>query len=239
MFYEFKNQTDTGRELFVYGDIVGKKGYADRAEVDLMDFRDSLDEMLSGQHLSVYINSGGGSVFAASTMVSMLKRARESGIVVDAYIDGLAASAASFLALSADNVFAYRNSMMMVHKPMSIAFGNVNDMRHEIESLDSVEKNVMLPIYMARSKIGREDMQKLIDAETWLGADEIADVFSISVIDEEKVAAACSSKFFDRYRNTPTSVLAPGNRVKPPKRTNITDYSEYENRIFAAKGDRS
>lgn len=232
MFYEFKNQTDDGRDLFVYGDIVGEKWDEESAETDLRDFRDALSSMRSGQTLNMYINSGGGSVFAASAMVSMVKRAQAGGVVVNAYVDGLAASAASWLALAADNVYIYKNSMMMVHKPISFVFGNANDMAHEIDALNSAEQNVMIPIYMARAKIDRAAVQALIDAESWMGAGEIADAFDVTLLEEEKQVAACASGLFGRYRHTPDNLA---HQAQERKLVPI-DYSEFESRLNAVKG---
>jgi ATP-dependent protease ClpP protease subunit len=235
VFYEFKNQSEAGRELFIYGDIVGEKrpdwwsGEVSECDTDLKDFRDALDGMMPGQTLAMYVNSGGGSVFAASTMVSMLKRAQNRGVKVDAYVDGLAASAASWLVLAADSVKVYRNSVMMVHKPLSMCFGNANDLRHEIEALDSIEQNVMMPIYMERAKVEQAEVQAMIDAESWLGAEDIAAAFDVELIDEEKQVAACASAFFDRYRHTPKALAE---REPTP-----VNYSEYEEKIKKAKGE--
>ena len=244
MFYKFENQTEDGRELYIYGDIVSEKqpdwlsGEMSENDTDMKEFKDALDGMTAGQKLTMYVNSGGGSVFAASTMVSMIKRAQDRGVTVDAYIDGLAGSAASWLALAADNVYAYRNSMMMVHKPLSIAYGNAIDFQHEIDTLDSVEKNVMLPIYMNKAKVKQEDVQAMVDAETWMGADEIATAFNVEMLDEEKQMAACTSEFFRSYKHTPMQYMAFSPRQPKPveKKPEPVDYTKYEDAMKRING---
>ena len=136
-FYEFKNITSSEADLFIYGEIVSEHDdwFGSDSDFALTDFKDELDNLGNIKTLSIYINSPGGDVFTASTMISMLKRLKDNGTIINAYVDGLSASAASFLMMVADNIYLYKNSIVMVHKPMSIAIGNVNDMQKTIEFL--------------------------------------------------------------------------------------------------------
>ena len=92
MFYEFKNQTEISTDLYIYGDIVAENspdwwtGEVSETATDLKMFKEAVDGLGEGSTLNIYINSGGGSVFAASTMVSMLKRARERGAKIITYL---------------------------------------------------------------------------------------------------------------------------------------------------------
>ena len=130
-FYEFKNITSSEADLFIYGEIVQEKsvdwwtGEESQTDVGLMDFKEQLDSIGNVQKLNIYINSVGGDVFVASTMISMLQRVKNKGTTINAYVDGLSASAASFLMMVADNVNLYKNSTVMVHKPMSWAVGKI------------------------------------------------------------------------------------------------------------------
>lgn len=237
MFYKFENQTEDGRELYIYGDIVSGEKWAD-SDVDLSGFRDALAGMTAGQKLTMYVNSGGGSVFAASTMVSMIKRAQDRGVTVDAYIDGLAASAASFLALSANNVYAYRNSMIMIHKPMMLAAGNTDELQRAIDTLNAVEQNVLMPVYMDKAKVSQDDMQSMINAETWMGANDISSAFDVEILDEEKQMAACTSEFFARYKHTPMGFMAFAPKQPKPveKKPEPSDYTKYEDALKRVNG---
>ncbi len=97
-------------ELYIYGEIVSDKWYDD--DVTANDFKDALNEH-KGKDLEIYINSPGGSVWEAQAIVSMLQR--HTGTKT-AYIDGLAASAASFIAMSCDKVIMPENAYLMIHK---------------------------------------------------------------------------------------------------------------------------
>lgn len=209
-FYEFKNITSSEADLFVYGEIVQEKsvdwwtGEESQTDVGLMDFKEQLDSIGNVQKLNIYINSPGGDVFTASTMISMLQRVKDKGTTINAYVDGLSASAASFLMMVADNVNLYRNSTVMVHKPMSIAIGNANDMQKTIDALNKIEESVMMPMYMNKSKVKEEEIKSLIDAETWLSAKEMDQYFNVTLLEEEKTAvASISSNLYKNYKNVP------------------------------------
>lgn len=209
-FYEFKNITSSEADLFVYGEIVQEKsvdwwtGEESQTDVGLMDFKEQLDSIGNVQTLNIYINSPGGDVFTASTMISMLQRVKDKGTKINAYVDGLSASAASFLMMVADNVNLYKNSTVMVHKPMSIAIGNANDMQKTIDALNKIEESVMMPMYMNKSKVSEEEIKSLIDAESWLSAKEMDKYFNVTLLDEEKTAvASISSNLFKNYKNVP------------------------------------
>lgn len=209
-FYEFKNITSSEADLFVYGEIVQEKsvdwwtGEESQTDVGLMDFKEQLDSIGNVQKLNIYINSPGGDVFTASTMISMLQRVKDKGTTINAYVDGLSASAASFLMMVADNVNLYKNSTVMVHKPMSIAWGNANDMQKTIDALNKIEESVMMPMYMNKSKVDEKEIKSLIDAETWLSAKEMDKYFNVTLLEEEKAAvASISSDLFKNYKNVP------------------------------------
>ena len=209
-FYEFKNITSSEADLFVYGEIVQEKsvdwwtGEESKTDVGLMDFKEQLDSIGNVQKLNIYINSPGGDVFVASTMISMLQRVKSNGTTINAYVDGLSASAASFLMMVADNVNLYKNSTVMVHKPISFAIGNANDMQKTIDALNKIEESVMMPMYMNKSKVDEKEIKSLIDAETWLSAKEMDKYFNVTLLDEEKTAvASISSNLFKNYKNVP------------------------------------
>ena len=226
-FYEFKNITSSEADLFVYGEIVQEKsidwwtGEESKTDVGLMDFKEQLDSIGNVQKLNIYINSPGGDVFTASTMISMLQRVKDKGTTINAYVDGLSASAASFLMMVADNVNLYKNSTVMVHKPMSWAVGNANDMQKTIDALNKVEESVMMPMYMNKSKVKEEEIKSLIDAETWLSAKEMDKYFNVTLLDEEKAAvASISSNLFKNYKNIPDFIK---NSLKNDENTQVND----------------
>ena len=209
-FFEFKNISSSEADLFVYGEIVQEKsidwwtGEESQTDVGLMDFKEQLDSIGNVKKLNLYLNSPGGDVFTASTMVSMLERLKEKGTVIDAYVDGLSASACSFFMMVADNINLYKNSTVMVHKPMSWAVGNANDMQKTIDALNKIEDSVMMPLYMSKAKAKEDEIRALIDNETWLSATDMYKYFNVTLLDTEKVAvASIKSDLFKNYKNTP------------------------------------
>ena len=248
-FFEFKNITSTEADLFIYGEIVQEKsadwwtGEESQTEIGLMDFKKSLDELGNIQKLNIYINSPGGDVFTASTMISMLERQKDKGTEINAYVDGLSASAASFLMFVADNIYLYKNSIVMVHKPMSWAVGNANDMQKTIDALNKIEDSVMIPMYLSKAKCDEVLIKELIDAETWLSSTEMQEYFDVTVLNEEKVAvASISSKLFDKYKNVPDFIKnGLNNQIKEELevKTNIdkTTFS-LDNSGFSIKNEK-
>lgn len=209
-FYEFKNITPKSADLFIYGEIVDEKtqdfwtGEYSETEVGLMDFKEELDNIGNVSVLNLYINSPGGDVFTASTMISMLERKKSSGTVINAFVDGLSASAASFLMMVADTIYLYKNSVVMVHKPMSFAIGNVIEMQKTIDALNKIEESVMLPMYMTKAKVSEQVIQDLIAQESWLSASDMEQYFNVQLLNEEKIAvASISSELFKKYKNLP------------------------------------
>lgn len=207
-FYEFKNEGEESYGLYIYGALTDDKEsdwFATNQDVDLTDFKEALNKINKNSTLNMYVNSPGGSVFASSTMASMLQRAKETkNIKIVSYIDGLCASATSFLIMVSDEIKLYTNSMLMVHKPMSIAIGNADDMQKEIETLNSIEQNVMIPLYMQKAKCSEDVIKDLIDKESWLSAKEVDDYFDVLLLDTAKECTACvDSELFKRYKNVP------------------------------------
>lgn len=236
-FYEFKNVADNEYSLYVYGEIVDEKWFNN--EVDIQDFKDALAGIPYGAKLNIYVNSVGGNVFATSAMVSMLQRAKENGVKIDAYIDGLACSCASWLIMVADNINIYKNSVMMIHKPLMMTYGNANDLMKDIEVLNKIEDGVIIPIYETKAKSETEVIKDMMNAETWLTAKEIQEHFNVNLIDEAKEVENIKSDLFNTYKNTPKEFKQAKpveNKTEEPPVT--VDYSAYENTINELKGGK-
>ena len=250
-FYEIKNQTDTSSDLYIYGDIVTEKYDDDENSTDLKQFKELVEALVGGQTLNIYLNSGGGSVFAASAMVSMLKRAQTRGVKVVSYIDGLAASAASLFPMVSDESHIYPNSMIMIHKPIValwLAVMNANDLTKLANELESIENGTLIPLYKARTKLSDQKLKNAIANETWYTADEIMDNFDgFTLHDEAKAAAACTSEYFARYRHTPDALKdqtppaapEPEEQEEAPTNTEKPDMtSVYQNYFILKKKGR-
>lgn len=194
-FYSFKALKDKA-ELYIYGEIVSDKWYDD--EVSATDFKNELAQH-KGKDLDIYINSPGGSVWEAQAIVSMLQR--HDGVKT-AYIDGLAASAASFIALACDKVYIPKNAYLMIHKAWGMSWGNADELRKQAEMLDKVDEGI-LAIYMTKAKVSEEEMKKLVADESWFTGAEAIEVFEIDAVEEKNVAAFINQEILSKYDKTP------------------------------------
>lgn len=206
---EIKNQTETTADLCFFGDINSEslgewqKYYPeDKAPKDVQDFLDQLEGV---SKINVHINSGGGSVFGGIAIYNILKR-YDAEITV--YVEGLAASIASVIAMAGDKIIIPENAQMMIHKPSSVTWGNADDMRKEADILDGCQK-VILNTYMQHVKEGvtEDAINDLINAETWKNGVEWQEYFDIEV-SESSQAVAAASDFYDAYKHTPKNLAA-------------------------------
>ena len=166
-FYAWIDDGDTPT-LAIDGVIdTGSDWYSDA--VTPKAFRAAL-EAHAGQDIVVSINSPGGDVFAGFEIYNMLA-ARKGGTTVR--VMGLAASAASYIAMAADpgKLQMCRASMMMIHNPWSWAYGNAEEMRKQAEVLDAIG-SVMVDIYMQRATCAEEELRAMLDAERYLSPTE-------------------------------------------------------------------
>nr|WP_179883938.1 head maturation protease, ClpP-related [Bacillus thuringiensis] len=214
--FTVKNQTDSSADLYIYGDIINNTAWKwDDSDVMPDDVKNMLGQLDDKSNLNIYVNSGGGSVFAGLAIYNMLKRNKAQKTV---YVDGVAASIASVIALAGDRIVIPSNAFLMIHKPWTISAGNANDFRKMAEDLDHIESGI-LNVYKENLKdgIGIEEIQQLVDAETWLSGEEAEKYFNIEVV-EAKEIAACSSDYFDKYQKTPSKVVAKAPSI--PKKNN-------------------
>lgn len=136
-----------------------------------MSARDVIDQIkAAGDNVSIIelrINSDGGDVFEAQAMYNFLKQHKAK---VKVYIDGLAASAASIVAMAGE-VFMPKNAMIMIHNPIGAVYGEAEEMRDVAAVLDKIRDNI-IGIYASKTGMLNEDVKLLMDNETWLTADE-------------------------------------------------------------------
>ncbi|MDE6984782.1 MAG: Clp protease ClpP, partial [Lachnospiraceae bacterium] len=117
----------------------------DKAPKDVQDFLDQLD---GTTRINVHINSGGGSVFGGIAIYNILKRYNAEIVV---YVEALAASIASVIAMAGDKIIIPANAQMMIHKPSTFTMGNADDIRRDADILDGCQK-VILNTYMQHVK---------------------------------------------------------------------------------------
>ena len=160
-----KNQDESGSEmrtLFLNGEISDETWYGDEVSPKLFK-----DELGAGNGpITVWINSPGGDVFAAAQIYNMLM---DYPYDVTVKIDGLAASAASVIAMAGTTVEMSPVAMMMIHNPATIAIGDSEEMKKAVKMLDEVKESIM-NAYEIKTGLARDKISKLMDAESWFNA---------------------------------------------------------------------
>lgn len=197
--YKFTNRGDSA-EILIYEDI-GEGWFGGVSAQRVIDDLKGA----SGSSVSVRINSPGGDAFEGVAIHNALKR--HDGLVT-VHVDALAASAASIIAMAGNEIRMGAGSMMMIHNPHTIAWGDAAEMRRAAELLDGV-RDGLVAIY--ESRFDSPDTQQIIDwldAETWFTADEAIEAGLADTHDEtvEQIAASLVPK--GRFRNTPKSLLS-------------------------------
>ena len=153
--------------------------------------------------LTLRINSPGGSVVEAQAIYNLIAgRSGETTVK----IDGLAASAASYIMLAGDRIEIAENAMVMIHNAWSIAMGNAEDLRNTAAVLDKFD-DVLLAGYVARGKKSREEFAEAMKAETWFSAAEAVEWGLADALGQPLKVAACVAP--GRYRNAPDELLNP------------------------------
>lgn len=201
-FWNFKAKDDKTGELLLYGEIASSSWWGD--EVTPKQFKEDLDALGDIETLDVFINSPGGDVFAGQAIYSMLKRHKAH---VNVYIDGIAASIASLITMAGDTVIMPKNAMMMVHNPWTVAIGNAEEFRKIADDMDKI-RDSMIVAYESRSALTREEIINLLDAETWLSAEDCKEYgFCDEIEDAKEVAASLDKKYLARYKNAPKELI--------------------------------
>ena len=168
-FWNWKDQTETAeRTLFLNGTIAEESWFDDDVTPQLFK-----DELNSGSgDITVWINSPGGDCVAAAQIYNMLMDYKGN---VTVKIDGIAASAASVIAMAGTKVLVSPVSMLMIHNPMTAAFGNSEEMQRAIEMLGSV-KDSIINAYEIKTGLSRAKLSRLMDAETWMDANKAVEL---------------------------------------------------------------
>ena len=176
-FWNWKTRTVTNQEtqeqvqertLFLNGTIAEESWFDDDVTPQLFK-----DELMAGSgDITVWINSPGGDCVAAAQIYNMLMDYKGN---VTVKIDGIAASAASVIVMAGTKVLVSPVSMLMIHNPMTAAFGNSDEMQRAIEMLGSV-KDSIINAYEIKTGLSRAKLSHLMDAETWMDANKAVEL---------------------------------------------------------------
>jgi ATP-dependent Clp protease protease subunit len=176
--------------IYLYDVIVGSELEAEWfGGVTAQSLVPQIDQ-LKVDTIHLRINSPGGDIFAAQTISAALKRNKARVI---AHIDGLAASAATAIAMAADQVLIDKGAMFMIHNAWTIAMGDKNDFVETADLLDKVDQ-ALAAQYAGKTGLSAGDVAKLMDAETWFTGQEAVDAKFADALDGEPDADDAAAK---------------------------------------------
>ena len=185
-FETFHNEATNSTEITIYG-IIGDSWWDD--SVSASDIDNAL-KSISGD-IIINLNSPGGDAFDGIAIYNRLKK-HDGKVTIN--VDGWACSAASVIAMAADDLIMGLGSMIMIHEASTIVWGTKTDMRKEADVLDNLEDGI-IDIYMTKANVEREEIRNMVDAETWFSAQKAVEIgfatstsISSTVEDNEEVA---------------------------------------------------
>lgn len=199
-FWEFKAAAEKKGELYLYGEISDVSWWGD--EVTPAQFQKDLAALGDIDALDVYINSPGGDFFAGMAIYNMLKR-HEAKVTV--HVDGIAASAASLIAMSGDKIVMPKNATMMIHNSWALTAADKTKMRKLADELERIDGQ-QAGIYSSRTGKKEAEILAWMDSERWMSGEEaVKDGFADELEPNKKIAAcADAEKYFARYLHPPT-----------------------------------
>jgi ATP-dependent Clp protease protease subunit len=232
---EVTNKTDDTGELTIYGYITDEKWYDE--DVTPQTFKAELDKLKNKKRINVFINSGGGGVWAGMAIHNMLKR---STAETYAYVDGIAASIASVILQGCKNRVVAKNSIVMIHNPSGMAWGDAEEMRKTADMLDTIKQSI-IATYTDRTKTSSEEIAQMMNDETWMTGEEAVAFGFADTVDELKEITASlkgSSAILNgieidtkRYKSFPVNRIQSPQKSAPEPKNTAPDFSIYENEL--------
>ncbi|WP_433943470.1 head maturation protease, ClpP-related [Paenibacillus sp. SN-8-1] len=173
-FETIHNETAGTTEVTIYG-IIGDSWWEDSVSASDID---NVLKNISGD-IVINLNSPGGDAFDGIAIYNRLKK-HNGKVTIN--VDGWACSAASVIAMAADELVMGLGSMIMIHEASSLVWGTKTEMRKEADVLDELEEG-LIDIYMTKASVSREEIRNMVDAETWFGAQKALDIgFATSTV---------------------------------------------------------
>ena len=205
--FEIKNKTEDSAEVWIY-DVIGEDflGVGIVAKTFVKDLM-----ALDVAHIALHINSPGGSVWDGQAIYNAIARHPAK---VTTYVDGLAASIASVIALAGDTVIMAENALMMIHKGWARVIGNADEMRDSADVLDKIDETIA-GIYERKTGKDSAEIASAMAEETWYTASEAVDFGLADQVEEGLQAAAMviPESIKARYKHVPEDIDPPAQPV--------------------------
>lgn len=233
--FKVKNTSDTAVEIYIMGDIVDEQ-WTD-SEVSPSWFKNELDKVKNAKHIHLFVNSGGGSVFAALAIHNMIKNSKA---FVTSHVMGIAASAASWMIMPSNKITMPKNAFMMLHLPSTFAYGNKNDFKKTADFLEKVE-DVVIDSYMrGGKKLSKESVTEMLNAsdETWLNGQQAFEKGLIDFVEPEvAVANKGDNVVFNGIEHTVKNfkTFPKIEDVKEVKQEKVVTLDDYYKRFYDVK----
>ena len=233
--YEIINKADKA-EIWIYEEI--GEDFWTGGGITAKNFQKELSD-IKAPRIDLHVNSPGGLVFDGITIYNLLKQHPAN---VTTYIDGLAASISSVIALAGDKVIMAENALFMIHKASGGIYGNSDDMRYYADMLDKVNGSIATT-YISRTKKDESEINDLMAAETWFNAEEALAAGFIDEISGEVDMAACA-KFIPvmakaGFKHVPEGIVANNEKLTAKdaeKALRDAGYSRKQAKEILAKG---
>ena len=226
--YNIQNKANKVAEVYIF-DEIGSHG------VTAQKFIEEI-KGLGDRPINIRINSLGGDVFNGMAIHNVLKKRTYNTTV---YIEGIAASIATIIALGADEVIMAENSLFMIHNAWGGVMGDAKEMRKSAATLEKIS-NELTEIYVKKTGLSYEAIAEMMDNETWLSADEAYELgFVDSISDAMKIAAKYDVSKFKNITNEEIQNKF-NNNIKNKKMTNeLKEWfnSKVEEIVAAVKSD--
>ena len=225
-FWNWVRDADSGeRTLVLNGEISDETWYGDEVTPGL--FREELSSCEGD--ITVWINSPGGDVFAAAQIYNMLMEYKGN---VRVRIDGLAASAASVIAMAGGTVEMSPVAMMMIHNPATISIGDEHEMQKAIDMLSEVKESI-INAYEIKTGMGRTKIANLMDAESWMNAKKAVELgFADSILFASQDAAVSEDEIEAMMFSRAAITNSLRSKFKSPKSDNRVDAELLKKRLF-------
>ena len=229
-FWNFTENDDGSRTLYLCGSIADESWFDD--DVTPKAFKSDLN---AGQgDIIVWINSPGGDCVAAAQIYNMLMDYKGN---VTIKIDGIAASAASVIAMAGTKVLMSPTALMMIHNPLTVAIGDSEEMQKAIDMLSEVKESI-INAYEIKTGLSRAKLSHLMDAETWMNANKAIELgFADDLLFKSDEGSASAENSFTFSRRAVTNSLlskVKGHRTSNPVLTGTPIY-DLEKRLNLIK----
>lgn len=216
-YFQMNKKTQNKGEIYIYGDIVSSKW--DETDVTAVDFKNELNQLGDISEIDVHINSAGGNVFEGHAIYNMLKMHKAK---VNIYVDALAASIASVIAMSGDTIFMHKNSFMMIHNSWIMTLGNSKDLRQTADLLDKTDQSSNNAYLDKATNLSEEELKQLLEAETWLTADEALEKgLADEILGASEIAASISKDSYQMFKHVPENIEKDVDKI-----TNVSDVQD-------------